>query len=979
MDLILGVGLAVVGLLAATQLILWIVVASRLIKMPLRAPLPLPIQRSSVVDALPVLDSARAPLEDNGFHYTHTRRVRSLVAIHGLPPSYCDAYYHAEHDIHAEVHLATPPTPHKLCEVYLWNTFVDGTALLTVNKLMATLIPYPSNIRIADGQAPDLAGQVATHLATRQSIVQQRTDPADALQMAKTMAEQLLPQMEQENTVYRRAQRGDGVVYGFRLLAAAKAAWRMRRAALQTKKKAKSSVVVPQVTPDLAIARGVAERIAFIRTLCTLRGLRAPRWFRRTTFIASAAAFLALGSWWWGPLGAAVVASVILLHEAGHWLAMKLAGFRDVQVFFVPGMGGATSGEKHEAHPMTHLMVYLAGPVPGLLLALAVFAWVAWTPDHSASAWYPLLMTGTIATLFINALNMLPVLPLDGGRVVDLLLVGRLPWLRFVFALASGGLLLVSGISSGDNVLRVIGIAMLFASQHHYRVAKASALLLREKTSATSRAPEFAAAAAQLYDFLCRPAFQKWPYATKLAVGQALLPRYLGRVPRWRETVLGMLIYVVCALLPLVGMVSLAIVAPANVIGAFGAGTRQALDHTTSHDPAGPTANPNRAAQADGAALQTAHRADRAATVAAALDPAQRQAAFEDAIQSAEEDGDHEDAIRLARQNLAETGQLPAPAHEHAQAARLLANTLRNKDLSDAQRVEADTLLLSAEAILRQRLASKTEKRDAQLLAQVLQLRPAPADKAAQLAMRQEVVALLAPSAAPGDDALADARRELAAALDRVGQADAAEQALSQAVADTSSAPDTPSNKIFRQRLLNDLAWMLLTHRKLQAAEQIANAQLSASNQSPYEEHLNHRNAHLILLMSARLQGNWNAANQHAIAIRDAKPVNSASGGNWIARLLLASVKAPPPDRRIGLLVIESERALGHSTVADKLVADARNSAPAWEKQLAASNNCRMHVTDRLWQREYQQALLDIEMREFTCHVPEGAQAKAAE
>ncbi len=589
MGSILGLGLAFACLLAATQVIMWVIVVSRLVKMPLRAPLVLPIQRDLVIDVLPVLDTVQPQLEQNGFQYMHTRRVRSLVAIVGLPPSYCDVYHHAEQDIHAEVYLAAPPTPHKLCDIYLWNTFVDGSALLTVNNLVHGLIPYPSSIRIADGHAQDLAGQVATHLAARASITVARTSAADALQIAKTMAEQLLPQMEQEGVVYRRGHRGEEVVYGFRFLAAAKAAWRMRRAELQPKKKVKSPATAVLALPDFGPARLIAERIAFARTLCTLRGLRAPRWFRRTTFALSAAGFLALGSWWWGPSGAAIIAAVILLHEAGHWLAMKLAGFRDVQVFFVPGMGGATSGEKHEAHPMTHLMVYLAGPVPGLLLAMAVFAWMALTPNHSSAAWYPLLMTGTIATLFINALNMLPVLPLDGGRIVDLLLVGRMPWLRFVFAVASGGLLLLAGISDGDNVLRIIGIAMLFGSRQHYRIAKASSLMLREKLSPASATSDFAAAATQLHDFLARPAFKKWPYTVKLSVGQALLPRFLGRIPSWKEAALGMVVYIFCALVPLVGLVSLVVVAPGSLRNAF---SQHTSIGTVTGAPVGQTAQP---------------------------------------------------------------------------------------------------------------------------------------------------------------------------------------------------------------------------------------------------------------------------------------------------------------------------------------------------------------------------------------------------
>lgn len=974
MGSILGLAVALAGLMVAGQVILWMIVVSRLVKMPMRSPMVLPIQRSLVEDVLPVLDTVRPQLEQNGFQYMHSRRARSLIAVVGVPTNYCDVYYHSGQDIHAEVYLATPPTPHQLCDIYLVNTYVDGSALLTVNNLLHALTPYPSNVRIVDGRDADLAGQVATHLKAREAITVARTDPSDALAIAKTMAEQLLPRMEQERLVYRRGHRGAEVIYGFRFLAAVRYALRVRWATMQSKKKAKLPKGTPAPVPDFGTARLVAERIAFARTLCTLRGLRAPRWFKRTVFAFSALAFLTLGSWWWGPLGAAIIAAVILLHEAGHWMAMKLAGFRDVQVFFVPGMGGATSGEKHEAHPMTHLMVYLAGPVPGLMLALAVFAWVAFTPDHSGAVWYPLLMTGTVATLLINALNMLPVLPLDGGRVVDLLLVGRLPWLRFIFAVVSGGLFFAAGTSNGDNVLRVIGIAMLIGSQQHYRIAKASAMLLREKLQTPAAVSDFSTVAKQLHDFLGKPAFQKWPYRTKLAVGQALLPRYLGRIPSWKETALGMAVYVFCALVPLVGLAGLTIISPMAVMGALGQHVGSGGRTTDPASTMAPAASASQAAPVDIALRQKASRAQRDARLASVQGPAERQAAYEEAIHDADEDGDGDDTLRLARQNYTETNALAAPARERAQAALLLVTTLSGNE-NNPERAETKSLLAEAESILRQRMATASDKQDILLLAQTLEERISPSDKAARLAMRQEIVALLSSSVDPSDNALASARRNLARALDRVGQADAAERALRTAVADTTSSPATLP---FKQSLLDDLAWMLVTHRKLDEAARIANAQISDPGNDELVGRLYRRDAHLVLLMAARLQGDWMGANQQAIALLGMKTANGAQGGNWFTHLLLSRWSSPQLDRRITLLQVESERALGHTTVADKLVADMRKSVPEFAKTLPSASNCRMRVTDTLWRREFQQALLDIEQRELQCVAALGTVSSAA-
>ena len=147
MGSILGIGLVLLFIVAATQVVMLIIVTSRLVKMPLWAPLLVPTSRSAVEDVLPVLDTARAELEHNGFRYIHTRRVRSIISASGVPYGFCDVYYHLEQDIHAEVYPAPVPTPRKLCDIYLWNTFVDGSALLTVNNLIHSLIPYPRGVR----------------------------------------------------------------------------------------------------------------------------------------------------------------------------------------------------------------------------------------------------------------------------------------------------------------------------------------------------------------------------------------------------------------------------------------------------------------------------------------------------------------------------------------------------------------------------------------------------------------------------------------------------------------------------------------------------------------------------------------------------------------------------------------------------------------------------------------------------------------
>lgn len=950
-----------IALFVVLQLMQIILVASRMIKLPLWRPLTIPIRRSAVEDVLPVLDTAQAELLRNGFRHMHTRRTRSLVAAPGVPPMFCDVYLHPQHDVHAEVYVTEVPTPERLCDIYLWNTFVDGSSLLTVNGRKHLLIPYPRSVTVADGHASDFSAHLAFHLAQRQRIDKVRTDPADALEMAKALNEQLLPQLEKEKHVNRRGGPDGDPVYGLRPLTALGMAWRLRLAAMRPKRK---SAPATETAQAWASAQAAAERVAFVRTLCMLRGMRAPRWFGRATLLCSAIVFLAVGVWWWGVAAAVTIAAVLLVHEAGHWMAMKRAGFRDVQVFFVPGMGAATSGEKHDASPMTHLLVYLAGPFPGLVLALATYAWVALLPGTPEVSWHPLVASAALVAFFINAVNLLPVLPFDGGRVIELFLVGRLPWLRFLFAASSGVMLLAGGWVSGDSVLRVIGIIMLVGSHHHYRIAKASAKLLREQETRPPVDAGFAVAACQVHDFLAQADFQKWPYKTRLLVGQALLPRFRVRLPDWKESALALSIYSSCALLPLAALVGLVLAAPERMLPAIGQGVSVVYGGDRAKaDAPGPANASARPVETEVANMLQSYRAQRAASLAAAADPAQRLAALKKGIEDARDFNDHDDALRLARMFHEDAGKTAAGSRERAEANLSLAAALDTKyGQAGSRGDEIRKLQQEAEAILRQRIADKMHIDEALLLAQLLEERIYGHDDATILSMRQEIVALLAANMTPSDYRLANPRRNLAHALDKLGQANAAETQMRQAVSDLGKSSDAMAISMI-ENLKRDMAWLFIAHRKLDEAIGIAEQTLATTKAETESASIERRHARMLLAMAARLKGDWPGVKKHAEANRE---IRQTKTGSWLVDLYIGS-QPPIRDRRATLMLIDAERALGNNAAADKLVAELRQPYLSANPAATSKIMCSMHVFDTGWQRDFLQTLADIEQRELKC------------
>lgn len=133
-------------------------------------------------------------------------------------------------------------------------------------------------------------------------------------------------------------------------------------------------------------------------------------------YAASCVLFVLLAAALFGFSLAWALLAVVALHEAGHYLAMRAFGYRRTQMLMLPLIGGVAFGEESRPNAWHRAIVGLAGPVPGLLIGCALL-WAA--PPQSGLALLAWLM------VLVNALNLLPFHPLDGGHVLEALLPAR--------------------------------------------------------------------------------------------------------------------------------------------------------------------------------------------------------------------------------------------------------------------------------------------------------------------------------------------------------------------------------------------------------------------------------------------------------------------------------------------------------------------------------------------------------------------------
>jgi Zn-dependent protease len=116
------------------------------------------------------------------------------------------------------------------------------------------------------------------------------------------------------------------------------------------------------------------------------------------------------------------------LHEAGHVLAMRCFGYQNTSVLFLPFLGAVASAQKEDASLLQKIGVLLAGPLPGLLLGvglLTIAPTAAWVTDL---AW---MLIG------LNGFNLLPIYPLDGGQIAQMLIFSGYPYGDVCFKLVA--------------------------------------------------------------------------------------------------------------------------------------------------------------------------------------------------------------------------------------------------------------------------------------------------------------------------------------------------------------------------------------------------------------------------------------------------------------------------------------------------------------------------------------------------------------
>jgi Zn-dependent protease len=105
---------------------------------------------------------------------------------------------------------------------------------------------------------------------------------------------------------------------------------------------------------------------------------------------------------------------LIFVHELGHYLSARRAGLNVGAPTFIPFVGAWVELKDQPMDARVEARIALAGPVAGTVAALVCY----YVARDNGSA---LLMALAYSGFMLNLWNLLPINPLDGGRIVGLL------------------------------------------------------------------------------------------------------------------------------------------------------------------------------------------------------------------------------------------------------------------------------------------------------------------------------------------------------------------------------------------------------------------------------------------------------------------------------------------------------------------------------------------------------------------------------
>lgn len=174
----------------------------------------------------------------------------------------------------------------------------------------------------------------------------------------------------------------------------------------------------------------------------------------------------------------------VALHEYGHALVARRYGIGTREITLLP-FGGIAQLERSPSDPRQELWISVAGPAVNFALAACAAGLIGLAGSGAAMSSFTggsLLEMALQVNLWMGAFNLLPALPMDGGRMLRAALALRVPAIRATRIASSvaqvlAGAMMAYGVVQARLLLAVIGGFVWIAARAEVRRVEMEALM----------------------------------------------------------------------------------------------------------------------------------------------------------------------------------------------------------------------------------------------------------------------------------------------------------------------------------------------------------------------------------------------------------------------------------------------------------------------------------------------------------------------
>lgn len=480
-------------------------------------------------------------LESQGFSYLYAYQYNNMLERNNTPQHTLYFYNEEEH-----IHAFLDTTPIKGC---LQPLTINYTTIYKNFKVVATYdcfahnLNVPNSVTLFDHYHGSFEKALISHREDRKSLnepIQTEVFSQEGcLNYSQYQIDEMFRLMQEENIIHPTA---NGYKFSLSI-----PFFKYVQKSIQGYKRAAKVLKLKQSTKQESASQTKQQLFYKNSDMVALeqqlneKPIEKTREQKIQTFLISGLGFVLV----FGLLGIPwatlpLLVLVLVVHELGHYFAMRYFNYEDTSIFFIPFFGAAAKGEKEQVTPFEEYIVFLAGPLPGIIIGVGLFIYLGESSKLEESSW---LQHYALFSIVLNYLNLLPIYPLDGGKIVQSLLFTRYPKAQFYFFLLSFVVIVLAAIILRSPLMGLFGAFLFFAINHNYKTS----LLMQEIIKEASETPLKERILAKLSS---GKMYEDIDLAKKSAMAKQALKILRTQRPSYLLMILGIGFYVLLLLLP---------------------------------------------------------------------------------------------------------------------------------------------------------------------------------------------------------------------------------------------------------------------------------------------------------------------------------------------------------------------------------------------------------------------------------------------